>query len=220
MAALGHLAREAAASPGPGTPRASCRHQLLGPVSSTWNPSTAYLCPGQPTCSNTDSRAHPLGDEGSAASKKQKNKKKTWNTASVANEGEKASEKPAPEEVSLSSEAQVQQLAQELQLKLGHKRQKPTPTQKEQAIGEIRTLRRERTSLPRKRQLMHSLFGDYRARMEAEWREALRAHRAAAYSPVDGATRNKSRRVCRPRPLWRAKATLDTHDEEFRFSFF
>ncbi|KAL4678298.1 hypothetical protein H8959_020972 [Pygathrix nigripes] len=174
MAALGHLAREAAASPGPGTTRASCRHQLLGPVSSTRNPSTAYLCPGQPTCSNTDSRAHPLGDEGSAASKKQKNKKKTWNMASVANEGEKASEKPAPEEVSLSSEAQ--------QLELGHKRQKPTPTQKEQAIGEIRTLRRERTSLPRKRQLMHSLFGDYRTQMEAEWREDLRAHRAAAYS--------------------------------------
>lgn len=45
----------------------------------------------------------------------------------------------------------------------------------EQAIGAIRTLRSERTPLPRKRQLMRSLFGDYRAQMEAEWREALRA---------------------------------------------
>lgn len=45
----------------------------------------------------------------------------------------------------------------------------------EQAIGAIRTLRSERIPLPRKRQLMRSLFGDYRAQMEAEWREALRA---------------------------------------------
>lgn len=48
----------------------------------------------------------------------------------------------------------------------------------EQAIGAIRTLRSKRTPLPRKRQLMHSLFGDYRAQMEAERLEALRAVRA------------------------------------------
>uniref|UniRef100_Q9H7E9-2 Isoform 2 of UPF0488 protein C8orf33 n=1 Tax=Homo sapiens TaxID=9606 RepID=Q9H7E9-2 len=242
MAALGHLAGEAAAAPGPGTPCASRGARLPGPVSSARNPSTVCLCPEQPTCSNADSRAHPLGDEGGTASKKQKNKKKTRNRASVANGGEKASEKLAPEEVPLSAEAQAragfgregwnpraQQLAQELawcveQLELGLKRQKPTPKQKEQAIGAIRTLRSKRTPLPRKRQLMHSLFGDYRAQMEAEWREALRALRAAAYSaqvqPVDGATRKKSQRVCRPRSIWRAKATLDMPDEEFRFNFF
>ncbi|XP_032113052.1 UPF0488 protein C8orf33 homolog isoform X1 [Sapajus apella] len=231
MAALGHSAGEAAAVPGPGSPRASRRHLLPDPVSSARNPSAVCLCPGQPTCSNTASRVHPLGDEGSAASKKQKKKKKTWNRASVANGGEKASEKPAPEEVPLSAEAQAQQLAQELawcveQLELGLKRQKPTPKQKEQAVGAIRTLRSKRTPLPRKRQLMHSLFGDYRAQMEAEWREALRALRAAAYSaqvqPVDEATRKKSQRVCRPRPLGRTKATLETAlpDEEFRFNFF
>nr|XP_045254902.1 UPF0488 protein C8orf33 isoform X3 [Macaca fascicularis] len=134
MAALGHLAGEAAAAPGPGTPCASRRHRLPGLVSSVRNPSTVCLCPGQPTSSNADTRAHPLGDEGSAASKKQKNKKKTRNRASVANGGEKASEKPAPEEVPLSAEAQAQQLAQELawcveQLELGLKRQKPTPKQ-------------------------------------------------------------------------------------------
>lgn len=229
LQALGHLAGEAAAAPGPGTPCASRRHRLPGLVSSVRNPSTVCLCPGQPTSSNANTRAHPLGDEGSAASKKQKNKKKTRNRASVANGGEKASEKPAPEEVPLSAEAQAQQLAQELawcveQLELGLKRQKPTPKQKEQAIGAIRTLRSKRTPLPRKRQLMHSLFGDYRAQMEAEWREALRALRSAAYlaqvQPVDGATRKKSRRVCRPRPIGRTKATLDTPDEEFRFNFF
>ncbi|KAK2095285.1 hypothetical protein P7K49_026701 [Saguinus oedipus] len=79
--------------------------------------------------------------------------------------------------------SQAQQLAQELawcveQLELGLKRQKPTLKQKEQAIGAIRTLRSKRTPLPQKRLLMHSLFGDYRAQMEAEWREALRALRA------------------------------------------
>lgn len=47
----------------------------------------------------------------------------------------------------------------------------------EQAIGAIRILRSERTPLPRKRQLMRSLFGDYRAQMEAEWCQALRALR-------------------------------------------
>lgn len=47
----------------------------------------------------------------------------------------------------------------------------------EQALGAIRTLRSQRTPLPRKRQLMHSLFGDYRAQMEAEWCVALRALR-------------------------------------------
>lgn len=47
----------------------------------------------------------------------------------------------------------------------------------EQAIGAIRALRSERTPLPRKRQLMRSLFGDYRSKMEAEWREVLRALR-------------------------------------------
>lgn len=71
---------------------------------------------------------------------------------------------------------------------------------------------------------MHSLFGDYRAQMEAEWQESLRALRAAARSaqvqPVGEAIRKKSQKICRPRPAGRAKATLDTPDEEFRFNFF
>lgn len=94
----------------------------------------------------------------------------------------------------------------------------------EQAIGAIRALRSERTPLPRKRQLMRSLFGDYRTKMEAEWREVLRALRTAAHSaqvqPVGEATRKKSRRVCRPRLAEGAKATLDAPDEEFKFNFF
>uniref|UniRef100_H0W3X1 Chromosome 8 open reading frame 33 n=1 Tax=Cavia porcellus TaxID=10141 RepID=H0W3X1_CAVPO len=135
-----------------------------------------------------------------------------------------------PELIATSSgTSQAEQLARELewcveQLELGLKMQRPTPKQKEQAVGAIRTLRSQRTPLPRKRQLMYSLFGNYRAQMEAEWQEALRTLRAAAHSarmqPVGESARKKSRRVCRPRPGGRAKANLGTPDEEFRFNFF
>ncbi|XP_073925611.1 UPF0488 protein C8orf33 homolog [Castor canadensis] len=227
MAALGHSAREAPASARLGTARASRRPRPPGPGPDAPNPS-AFLCSGQSTCSDVAARTHPISGESSSISRKQK--KKTPNRPSVAN-GEKASEKPASEEVPLGAEAQARAelLARELawcveQLELGLKMQRPTLKQKEQAIGAIRTLRSERTPLPRKRQLMRSLFGDYRAQMEAEWQEALRALRAAAHSaqvqPVGEATRKKSRRVCRPRPSRRAKATVDTPDEEFRFNFF
>ncbi|KAF3822870.1 hypothetical protein GH733_008244 [Mirounga leonina] len=145
----------------------------------------------------------------------------------------------------LPNSSQAEQLARELawcveQLELGLKMQRPSRKQKEQAIGAIRTLRSERTPLPRKRQLMHSLFGDYRAQMEAERCEALRvlrtgnvscsvltpsvpsptAARTAQVQPVGEATRKKSGRVCRPRQAGVAKATLDTPDKEFRFNFF
>nr|XP_035961806.1 UPF0488 protein C8orf33 homolog isoform X1 [Halichoerus grypus] len=200
MAALGHSAREKSAAEGPGLS----------------------------TCSDSAPGEHPERRGGAAASKKQK-KKKIRNGPSGANGGGKVSEKPASEEAPLSAEAQAEQLARELawcveQLELGLKMRRPSPKQKEQAIGAIRTLRSERTPLPRKRQLMHSLFGDYRAQMEAERCEALRVLRTAARTaqlqPVGEATRKKSGRVCRPRQAGVAKATLDTPDEEFRFNFF
>ncbi|XP_006775173.1 PREDICTED: UPF0488 protein C8orf33 homolog isoform X1 [Myotis davidii] len=200
MATLGHRARETPAAP----------------------------APGHTVCSDDTSRAPPVGGEGEAASRKQK-KKKSRNGASVSNGTGKACEKPAPEESLPSPEAQAEQLARELawcveQLELGLKMQRPSPKQKEQAIGAIRTLRSERIPLPRKRQLMRSLFGNYRAQMEAEWREALRALKTAAQSasvqPVGEATRKKSRRICRPRLERGAKAPLDVPDEEFRFNFF
>ncbi|XP_058421273.1 UPF0488 protein C8orf33 homolog [Diceros bicornis minor] len=197
MAALGHPARETAAAPGPGPPARG--------------------------------DARPVGGGGEADAKKQKKRKKTRKGPSVANPGSKAPEEPAPEEAPLSAEAQAEQLARELawcveQLELGLKTRRPSPRQREQAVGAIRTLHSERTPLPRKRQLMRSLFGDYRAQMEGEWREALRALRTAAQSaqvqPVGEAARKKSGRVCRPHLAGGAKATLDTPDEEFRFNFF
>ncbi|XP_024903370.1 UPF0488 protein C8orf33 homolog, partial [Pteropus alecto] len=189
--------------------------------------SSLRLCLGHRPCSEAASRTHHAGGEGDAASKKQK--KKTRRRVSASNGSGKAPEKPVPEEAPPSAEAQAEKLARELawcveQLELGLKTQTPSPKQKEQAIGAIRILRSERTPLPRKRQLMRSLFGDYRAQMEAEWCQALRALRTAAHSahmqPVGEAARRKSRRVCRPRPARGAKATLDTPNEEFRFNFF
>ncbi|XP_008832592.1 UPF0488 protein C8orf33 homolog [Nannospalax galili] len=228
MAALGEASRETLTASGPSTQRVPRRLQLPGSVSGVLNPS-ACISSVQPTCLDAATTAHPVGDEGSIASrKKKKKKKKIPNKASLANGDEKTFEKPAPEEALHCSEAQAEQLARELtwcveQLELGLKMQKPTPKQKEQAVGAIRTLRSERTPLPRKRQLMRSLFGDYRAQMEAEWQGALRALRAATHSaqvkPVGEATRKKSGRVCHLRPKGRAKATPDVTKEEFRFNF-
>lgn len=182
---------------------------------------------GRPTCGAAARKANPAVSEGSAASRK--SKKKIRDRAPAENGGQTASEQPAPEEASRSAEAQAEQLARELawcveQLELGLQTRKPTLKQREQAVGAIRTLRSDRTPLPRKRQLMRALFGDYRAQMDAERLEALRSLRAAARSaqvqPVGEATRKKSRKVCRPRPVGGAKATVDTPDEEFRFNFF
>nr|XP_017503583.2 UPF0488 protein C8orf33 homolog isoform X2 [Manis javanica] len=194
---------------------------------SVWEASAAPG-PGNTTCSDATSRPHPAGGEGDASSKKPKPKKKSRNGVSLTNGGRKASAEPAAEEAPLGAEAQAEQLAWELtwcveQLQLGLKMQRPSPKQKEQAVGAIRILRSQRTPLPRKRQLMRCLFGDYRAQMEAEWQEALRALRtahAARVQPVGEAARKKSGRVCRPHLTGGAKATTDTPDEEFRFNFF
>lgn len=212
-------AREALAAPGRRTKRAPRGPRPPHPASGASDP--PLLSSVQPVCDSA-TKAHPVG---SSASMKQK-KKKTPNRVSGTNGDQKTSEKPAPDEATPSAEAQAEQLARELawcveQLELGLKRQKPTPKQKEQAVGAIRTLRSEKTPLPRKRQLMRSLFGDYRAQMDAEWREALRALKAAPHSAqvqlVGEAARKKSGRVCRPRP---AERTKTSPDEEFRFNFF
>ncbi|XP_055981209.1 UPF0488 protein C8orf33 homolog isoform X2 [Sorex fumeus] len=157
-----------------------------------------------------------------------KKKKKARKEASGPQGGEQGSGERSPEEAPLSAEEQAEQLARELawcveQLELGLSTQRPSPKQKEQAAAAIRTLRSGRTPLPRKRQLMRSLFGDYRALMEAQRREALRslkAAHAAQVHPVGEAARKKSGRICRPRPAAGAKDTHDILDEDFKFNFF
>lgn len=54
----------------------------------------------------------------------------------------------------------------------------PFLSTEEQAAAAIRTLCSGKTPLPRKRQLMRSLFGDYRVLMEAERREVLSSLKA------------------------------------------
>ena len=54
------------------------------------------------------------------------------------------------------------------QLEIGLSRTDATKSQKQENEKYIRTLRSEKTPLPRKRQIMKSLFGNYRTRMQRE----------------------------------------------------
>lgn len=168
--------------------------------------------------------------EGDAAARQRRKKQKARAKAATARGGGQAPEEPsAPEEGAPSAESQAEQLARELawcveQLELGLKTQKPNPKQKEQAAAAIRTLCSGKTPLPRKRQLMRSLFGDYRVLMEAERREVLSSLKAAAHAahvePVSETTRKKSRKVCRLRQAARIQDTPGSPDEDFKFNFF
>lgn len=53
-----------------------------------------------------------------------------------------------------------------IQLKLGMLRKVATKSQKEQNLKNTRTLQSAKVPLPKKRQLMRSLFGDYRSKMK------------------------------------------------------
>ncbi|XP_068946924.1 UPF0488 protein C8orf33 homolog [Petaurus breviceps papuanus] len=109
------------------------------------------------------------------------------------------------------------------QLELGLRTQKSTPKQAEQAARAVKTLRSNRAELPKKRQVMRALFGDYRALMEEDRKAALKAMGAAAQSarilPVEEAVRRKSSRICRHRPGG-GMTSLSSPEEEFRFNFF
>ncbi|XP_072453869.1 uncharacterized protein [Notamacropus eugenii] len=108
------------------------------------------------------------------------------------------------------------------QLELGLRTQRSTPKQAEQAARAVKTLRSPRAELPKKRQLMRALFGDYRARMEEDRKAALKAMEAARSAqvlPVEEAVRRKSGRICRRRPGGETTA-LASPEEEFKFNFF
>ncbi|KGL85244.1 UPF0488 protein C8orf33, partial [Tinamus guttatus] len=89
------------------------------------------------------------------------------------------------------------------QLELGLKTQKPTPKQAEEALRAIRTLRSDKAPLVKKRQVMRTLFGDYRRRMEEDWCQQLKLMQAAMKSAriveVKEDIRRKSCRVVRKR---------------------
>ncbi|XP_025956256.2 UPF0488 protein C8orf33 homolog isoform X2 [Dromaius novaehollandiae] len=68
------------------------------------------------------------------------------------------------------------------QLELGLKTQKPTPKQVEEAVRAIKTLRSDKAPLVKKRQIMRTMFGDYRKKMEEERCKQLKLMQAAAKS--------------------------------------
>ncbi|EOA96777.1 UPF0488 protein C8orf33-like protein, partial [Anas platyrhynchos] len=129
------------------------------------------------------------------------------------------------------------------QLELGLKTQKSTPKQAEEALRAIKTLRNDKAPLVKKRQVMRTLFGDYRKKMEEERCKQLKLMQAAAKSArimeVEESIRNKNCQVVRKRSGVCRKSqdsagspsesngTLNTgsfrftaSQEEFRFNFF
>ncbi|NXI55429.1 CH033 protein, partial [Chloroceryle aenea] len=129
------------------------------------------------------------------------------------------------------------------QLELGLKTQKATPKQAEEALRAIKTLRSEKASLVKKRQLMRAMFGDYRKKMEEELCKELKLMEAAVKSAriveVKRSIWNKRcqfirkcSRACRksqssaespsdsPRTLNTGLLKFTTSQDEFRFNFF
>uniref|UniRef100_A0A8B9R0X1 CH033 protein n=1 Tax=Anas platyrhynchos TaxID=8839 RepID=A0A8B9R0X1_ANAPL len=106
------------------------------------------------------------------------------------------------------------------QLELGLKTQKSTPKQAEEALRAIKTLRNDKAPLVKKRQVMRTLFGDYRKKMEEERCKQLKLMQAAAKSArimeVEESIRNKNCQVVRKR----SGVCRKTSQEEFRFNFF
>ncbi|XP_042293543.1 uncharacterized protein LOC121914293 isoform X3 [Sceloporus undulatus] len=84
------------------------------------------------------------------------------------------------------------------QLELGLKTQKSTSKQMGEAFRAIKILRSEKAVLAKKRQLMRTMFGDYRAKMAEERRKQLKLMQAASKAAhiaevTEDAHRNRSR---------------------------
>ncbi|NWX46735.1 CH033 protein, partial [Steatornis caripensis] len=129
------------------------------------------------------------------------------------------------------------------QLELGLKTQKSTPKQAEEALRAIKTLRSTKAPLVKKRQLMRTMFGDYRKKMEEERCKELKLMEIAAKSArvvqVKGNIHKKNCQFIRkrsgacsksqgsagspsesPRTLNTGLFKFLTSQEEFRFNFF
>ncbi|XP_030315634.1 UPF0488 protein C8orf33 homolog isoform X1 [Calypte anna] len=129
------------------------------------------------------------------------------------------------------------------QLELGLKTQKATPRQAEEALRAIRTLRSEKAPLVKKRQLMRTMFGDYRKKMEEERLKEEKlteiALKSARIVEVKGSVCRKSGHfirkslaACRksqgstdsasesPRTLNTGLFKFTPSQEDFRFNFF
>uniref|UniRef100_G1NCB1 CH033 protein n=1 Tax=Meleagris gallopavo TaxID=9103 RepID=G1NCB1_MELGA len=125
------------------------------------------------------------------------------------------------------------------QLEIGLKTQKSTPKQVEEALRAIKTLRSDKAPLVKKRQIMRTIFGDYRKKMEEELCKQLKLMLSDAKSAKIVEVQNKKCQVIRKRSGACSKSqgsagsppespnTPDTgafrftvSQEEFRFNFF
>ncbi|XP_078096564.1 UPF0488 protein C8orf33 homolog [Mustelus asterias] len=81
------------------------------------------------------------------------------------------------------------------QLELGLRTQKVKQKQADGALRALRTLRSEKAPLVKKRQVMRSIFGDYRKKMEEEWQKQfklmLAATKSANIKPVEKPSKSK-----------------------------
>ncbi|KAK1162968.1 hypothetical protein AOXY_G17985 [Acipenser oxyrinchus oxyrinchus] len=189
---------------------------------------------------------------------KKKKKKKASNKKHEADETDvnkkqrmesQGKEASRSEQPALSSE---QQLSRELdwcieQLELGLKTQKSTPKQVEEAVRAVRTLRSSKAPLAKKRQVMRTMLGDYRKKMEAERLNQVKLMQTASKSArVSAVTKLPKSQVLHKRGSLKAQEgpegpeepgcseasgdgaqgssterfTFTPAQEEFRFNFF
>lgn len=157
--------------------------------------STAEPAPSQ-QLENVESTA-------SKSTRKKKKRNRTQNSktqAGIRKDQEQPSQNSQGEErnsVGLSPEEQLQREVDWCieQLKLGLQSQKNTKKRGEEAVRALCTLHSKRAPLVKKRQLMRSMFGDYRKKMEEErqkqFRLMLTATKSASIKPVKEQTRSK-----------------------------
>lgn len=101
------------------------------------------------------------------------------------------------------------------QLELGLLRDKVTSAQRNESEQLIRKLSSEKTPLPRKRQLMRTVFGDYRTAMKKSPLQSLPAVAEVAIESVKGKRLDEMGRFYRHRT-----ETIGTKSEnEFKFNF-
>ncbi|XP_078519073.1 UPF0488 protein C8orf33 homolog isoform X2 [Lissotriton helveticus] len=104
------------------------------------------------------------------------------------------------------------------QLELGLKRQKSTQKQAEEVLRAVKILRSEKAALVKKRQIMRSMLGDYRKKMEEESGKQMRllqaATKAARVAEVREETRKSSSHVFRKcaKTARKDRATVGSQD--------
>ena len=118
------------------------------------------------TSSRTSAPNASTGEVSTQSASKKAKKRQSKKTSDVKPKSQAAqSSSEAKEEEQYTVEDQLEWCIG--QLELGLLRRNATKAQKESNEKNIRTLRSSKVALPRKRQLMRSLFGDYRAKMVA-----------------------------------------------------